>query len=624
VPGFRAKGASLRSNPAAVATELERMGLHGDQRTLNNVPITALHEAQQGRLVHAAALGAPVRQDVYETQLAKLTPMKRFRALYPNMKLLESLQKRATEKIFAQYGPDFVRLSRAINVLTPPTDATDAPEEDDAILDDNTMLSVINALLFPYFGPRYIGISLNGSVASLRDKLNSLLGDMAKIPVGDAFDRAVAQALEQLYQTDPASLATQTTFTADMYTSPLVLDLPKDAPFGKIEVMVTAPFIERNAFNVNQDSTLRVNLEIKSGREKQVRDYLVKWLTPQNPREQRIANLVRHGYQRQGNFVFDISGQCLLVREDASMIQFEVMDMSESETQDEISRITSSDTPLEEQLIAAGYVKVGDGEYHHKPKLFKLGSVILTADGKITHLLQLPSTYGYGYGLSVTLPDTLIETEVLTRELTQQEIREILINNSQAPMLHPIVEPSGFQIGGTNSTETIRNLTSINGISIQELEDRMRPGNHSEIGFLGRKERLLKVMAQDNEVVLAHGLTHQDIAQVLEYIMAVSFNLTNETLTFPFQGHTYSVKLRVWSGSQDSPFGDKHLSSRDIIVKNLETDEKFSFSELLPPLISRYGFYEGGGTENSYRLDPAKLIRFFDLSKKTVGQQIGQ
>ena len=47
----------------------------------------------------------------------------------------------------------------------------------------------------------------------------------------------------------------------------------------------------------------------------------------------------------------------------------------------------------------------------------------------------------------------------------------------------------------------------------------------------------------------------------------------------------------------------------DYTVINLENAHSLQFSELLPWLIHRYGFYGGRGT--SYRLDPRDIFRAF-------------
>ena len=60
----------------------------------------------------------------------------------------------------------------------------------------------------------------------------------------------------------------------------------------------------------------------------------------------------------------------------------------------------------------------------------------------------------------------------------------------------------GFDIGGKNPTALIRTLTKINGWAIAELEPDMRPGALSGMGFLGKDESLIDVLATDNMSVV--------------------------------------------------------------------------------------------------------------------------
>src|SRR5262249_48693145 len=49
---------------------------------------------------------------------------------------------------------------------------------------------------------------------------------------------------------------------------------------------------------------------------------------------------------------------------------------------------------------------------------------------------------------------------------------------------------TGFVVGGKNATALIKKLETINGIRIADLEKKMRPGNMSVAGFLGKDESL--------------------------------------------------------------------------------------------------------------------------------------
>ena len=68
---------------------------------------------------------------------------------------------------------------------------------------------------------------------------------------------------------------------------------------------------------------------------------------------------------------------------------------------------------------------------------------------------------------------------------------------------------TGFIVGGKNATSLIRTLTEINGRKIAALEKDMRPGasgsgefEGSRVGFLGKDEKLLDVLAMDNKFVV--------------------------------------------------------------------------------------------------------------------------
>ncbi|QQG40549.1 MAG: hypothetical protein HYV37_03200 [Candidatus Levyibacteriota bacterium] len=211
----------------------------------------------------------------------------------------------------------------------------------------------------------------------------------------------------------------------------------------------------------------------------------------------------------------------------------------------------------------------------------------------------------------------------LKRELTPEELGITPLPETE--------QPDGFRIGGANSTDTIRRLTTINGQSIEELERRMRPalsmdrhsnlrptGGISMAGFLGPQERLLDVMAADNDYVQSQGLTHQDLANQLRYAEELYFKLG--VLEFTYHGRRYGVSIKQWRGIQDSPFNDGTTTNSDIQITNLDTDTSLSASLLLPDMIERYGFYEGKGA--SYRLAPEQIIEVFDFLKEEGQQRV--
>ena len=176
---------------------------------------------------------------------------------------------------------------------------------------------------------------------------------------------------------------------------------------------------------------------------------------------------------------------------------------------------------------------------------------------------------------------------------------------------------TGFIVGGMNTTETIRGLKEINGIKIADLEASMRPGKLSKAGFLGDKERLLEIMAADNDWVVKTRLTHQEIARHLRVLSRVS---RRESKPFIYHGTRLRATFFQYDGFQESPFNDGTKASTDVALENLDNGEWIRYSSLVPMMVERYGFYEGKGT--SYRVDPKAVVKAlpFLTAKKQTGQ----
>src|SRR5262249_51752409 len=139
-----------------------------------------------------------------------------------------------------------------------------------------------------------------------------------------------------------------------------------------------------------------------------------------------------------------------------------------------------------------------------------------------------------------------------------------------------LIKPSkdaktGFVVGGVNKTELIRKLTEINGQSIADLEATMRPANFgkgegSSAGFPAKAERLLDVLAADNEFVVGkHKLTHQDLALHLNIVSAISRKngVPEAGTTFRYHGQRMRITLVPTRGYQHSPFKDGTKTDTD-------------------------------------------------------------
>lgn len=181
-------------------------------------------------------------------------------------------------------------------------------------------------------------------------------------------------------------------------------------------------------------------------------------------------------------------------------------------------------------------------------------------------------------------------------------------------------DKTGFLVGGKNETALIRKLTELNGRKIADLEKDMRPGAKSEVGsrlgFLGNDEKLLDILAEDNDFVVGKlGLTHQELARRLHLVGAIAAKHAKagdkEGFTFQYHGRRYNVKLTAFRGIAHSPFYDGTKTNTEVALTNLTKNTKLNFSRLVPHMIERYGFYEGHGTP--YRVDPRAIVAVFDF-----------
>lgn len=202
--------------------------------------------------------------------------------------------------------------------------------------------------------------------------------------------------------------------------------------------------------------------------------------------------------------------------------------------------------------------------------------------------------------------------------IPHHEPNAIIPDHSQPPAAAKMPE----QQKGIQSTSLVINelerTGALNGVSLEELEERMRPKGWSEDGFLGPNEKLLDVLKADQQTVDALGLTHVQIADILKKFMPVYPGGYGD-FTVAFNGRDYKVRAEAFFGDQESPFrkdknepeNEDDSTNNDFIVTDVQTGESISFSGLLGHLVREYGFYEGKQTP--YRLSPEKIVEFLGV-----------
>ncbi len=181
-------------------------------------------------------------------------------------------------------------------------------------------------------------------------------------------------------------------------------------------------------------------------------------------------------------------------------------------------------------------------------------------------------------------------------------------------------------------------LQSINGLSIEEIEQRARPGHYSCHGFIGKEENFKDVLRKDWDTVKKLNVTHQELAAHLKNIISIAKSVQESTKNFfdaieieyeptSLEGNTICsrgpqklyIGLMESKGTQEDlfqPKGENELPQVNTpkqwgdehIFLNPNNNVKLRVTSGILSYIHEFGFYEGGGDQNPYRIDPTKVV----------------
>jgi hypothetical protein len=184
--------------------------------------------------------------------------------------------------------------------------------------------------------------------------------------------------------------------------------------------------------------------------------------------------------------------------------------------------------------------------------------------------------------------------------------------------------------------------------AICRIEQRMRPGQSSDAGFLDKEERLVDVIERDMQVLSDLSVTPEQISDRLGSIVQEAVRLSISGLGQAIQhslsdrdrlakhlrnwwkdgaleeelGLRVQGKYRVWwmayLGYQECPFEDASGSlckdssygHSDFVVRNMDTGCEIRLPGLAIHLIRDHHFFEGAV---SYRVDPAQAAAVLAL-----------
>ncbi|MFW6189740.1 MAG: hypothetical protein ACOC7T_04825 [Planctomycetota bacterium] len=145
---------------------------------------------------------------------------------------------------------------------------------------------------------------------------------------------------------------------------------------------------------------------------------------------------------------------------------------------------------------------------------------------------------------------------------------------------------------------------------LQAVQRRMQPGAIVKDGFLGEDRRsLAEILEEDQNTVSSLGLTHEQIADRMEYFTEKGKRGLGTTVTVD---DDYEVRVQSVRGFLPCPWGHKGLYPKlNVFLKNLINGEELTWTGLEVHLIREHGFYQGRGSY--FRIEPERAARALGL-----------
>jgi hypothetical protein len=141
---------------------------------------------------------------------------------------------------------------------------------------------------------------------------------------------------------------------------------------------------------------------------------------------------------------------------------------------------------------------------------------------------------------------------------------------------------------------------------MDRIQRDMQPGVICRDGFLGNDTRkLVEILIEDDAEVKRLGTTHEDIANRMRDLRDAGMKGLGEFVTVPPH---FEVRVDSVRGKLPCPFGHPGVIPKtNTTVKNLESGEEITYTDLNIHMIGSHGFYEGKGA--CFRLEPVDLLR---------------
>jgi hypothetical protein len=146
---------------------------------------------------------------------------------------------------------------------------------------------------------------------------------------------------------------------------------------------------------------------------------------------------------------------------------------------------------------------------------------------------------------------------------------------------------------------------------MDRIQRDMQPGIICRDGFLGTDTRnLVEILIEDEAAVKRLGATHEGIADHMRELRDAGMMGLGEFVTIPPH---FEVRVDSVRGKLPCPFSHPGVVPKtNTTVRNLESGEEITYTDLNIHLIEEHGFYEGKGA--CFRLEPADLLRILEMS----------
>lgn len=149
-------------------------------------------------------------------------------------------------------------------------------------------------------------------------------------------------------------------------------------------------------------------------------------------------------------------------------------------------------------------------------------------------------------------------------------------------------------------------------LSLQQIQENMKPGSLSAHGFLGDDTRnLADIIAEDAALLERLDITSQALAERMEYFTQQGEKSLGSPVTID---GIYEVVVEDSRGLLPCPFRDSYNSfKRNTTVINLKSGRKAVWSDLNIHMIKSHGFFEGRGSY--FRINPEELAAILGISR---------